>query len=190
MMLFNIVGIFRGMGMSEFFLGQIMLTGFPFAPRGFALCDGQFLSVNQNQALFSLLGTHYGGDGQTTFALPNMQSRTPVGFGSSYDPTWQPSPYGIGATGGVESVTLLQQQLPQHIHLATGTTSSGTVRNPSDALYGTNSAEIYGASGGDQVTLSSQTVIPAGNGQPHENRQPCDVISFCIALSGIFPSSN
>lgn len=175
--------------MSEFFLGQIMLTGFPFAPRGFALCDGQFLDVAQNQNLFKLLGTIYGGDGKTTFALPNLQSCTPVGFGSSYDSTWQPTPYAIGATGGVESVTLLEQQLPQHIHLATGTTSSGTVRNPSNALYGTNSANIYGASSGDQVTLSSQTVTAAGNGQPHENMQPYDVINYCIALSGVVPSS-
>lgn len=176
--------------MSEFFLGQIMLTGFPFAPRGFALCDGQLLDIAQNQALFRLLGTTYGGDGETTFALPNLQSRTPVGFGSSYDPAWQPTPYAIGATGGVESVTLLEQQLPQHIHLATGTTSSGTARNPSNALYGTNSANIYGASSGDQVTLSSQTVTTAGNGQPHDNMQPYDVINYCIALSGVVPSSS
>ncbi|NTJ63279.1 phage tail protein [Agrobacterium rhizogenes] len=176
--------------MSEYFLGQIMLTGFPFAPRGFALCDGQLLNVSQNQALFSLLGTHYGGDGVTTFALPNLQSRTPVGFGSSRDPAWQPTPYEIGETGGVESVTLLEQQLPQHIHLATGTTSNGTVRNPGNALYGTNSAAIYGASSGGQVVLANQTVTPAGNGQPHDNMQPYDVISYCIALSGVFPSSS
>ena len=176
--------------MSEYFLGQIMLTGFPFTPRGFALCDGQFLSVGQNQALFSLLGTHYGGDGVTTFALPNLQSRTPVGSGPSYDSAWQPTPYAIGETGGVESVTLLEQQLPQHIHLAAGTTGNGTVRNPSNALYGTNSANIYGGSSGTQVTLSSQTVTPAGNGQPHDNMQPYDVINYCIALSGVFPSSS
>lgn len=176
--------------MSEFFLGQIMLAGFTFAPRGFALCNGQVVTINQNQALFTLLGTHYGGDGQTTFALPNLQGRTPVGFGSSNDPTWQPTPYQIGEAGGVESVTLLEQQLPQHSHLATGTTSSGTVRSPSNALYGTNSADIYGASGGTQVVLSSQTVTPAGGGQPHDNMQPYDVISYCIALSGVFPSSS
>lgn len=176
--------------MSEFFLGQIMLAGFTFAPRGFALCNGQVVTIDQNQALFTLLGTHYGGDGQTTFALPDLQSRTPVGFGSSYDPAWQPTPYQIGEVGGVESVTLVEQQLPQHIHLATGTTNSGTVRSPSNALYGTNSADIYGEPGGTQVVLSSQTVTPAGNGQPHDNMQPYDVISYCIALSGVFPSSS
>ncbi|NTI26449.1 phage tail protein [Rhizobium rhizogenes] len=174
--------------MSEVFLGQIMLAGFSFAPKGFAQCNGQILPISQNQALFSLLGTIYGGNGQTTFALPNMQSRTPVGFGASADSAWQPTPYLMGETGGVETVTLLQQQLPQHTHLATGTTSSGTVRNPGNALYGTNSANIYGASGGPQVVLSSQTVTPAGNGQPHDNMQPYDVINYCIALSGIYPS--
>jgi microcystin-dependent protein len=176
--------------MSEVFLGQIMLAGFQFAPKGFALSNGQLLSISQNQALFSLLGTFYGGDGIRTFALPNMQSRTPVGFGSSVDSSWQPSPYSIGETGGTENVTLLQQQLPAHTHVATGTTSNGTLRNPSNALYGTNSANIYGPSNGAQVVLASQTVTPAGNGQPHDNIQPYDVINYCIALSGIFPSRN
>ncbi|ASW10198.1 phage tail protein [Rhizobium sp. 11515TR] len=174
--------------MSDVFLGQIMLTGFPFAPRGFALCNGQILPIAQNQALFSLLATYYGGDGIRTFALPNMQSRTPVGFGPSVDPAWQPAPYNIGENGGAENVTMLQQQLPQHIHLATGTTSNGTVRSPSNAIYGTNSANIYGPSGDDTVVLSSQTVTPAGNTQPHDNMQPYDVINYCIALQGIFPS--
>lgn len=174
--------------MSEFFLGQIMLAGFSFAPKGFALCNGQILPISQYQALFSLLGTVYGGNGQTTFVLPNIQSRTPVGFGPSNDPAWQPTPYEIGETGGVENVTLLAQELPQHTHLANGTTSNGTVRSPSNALYGTNSADIYGASSGEQVVLSSQTVTPAGNGQPHYNMQPYDVINFCIALTGIYPS--
>ncbi|MFJ6328436.1 MULTISPECIES: phage tail protein [unclassified Rhizobium] len=176
--------------MSEVFLGQIMLAGFQFAPRGFALCNGQLLAINQNQALFSLLGTYYGGDGIRTFGLPNMQGRTPVGFGSSVDGSWQPSPYNIGDPGGVENVTLLPQQLPQHSHLATGTTNSGTARNPANALYGTNTTNIYGASAGAQVVMSSDTVSPAGGNQPHANVQPYDVINFCIALQGAFPSRN
>jgi microcystin-dependent protein len=176
--------------MSEVFLGQILLAGFQFAPKGFALSNGQLLAINQNQALFSLLGTVYGGNGTTTFALPNMQSRTPVGFGPSADPSWQPLPYQIGETGGVENVTLLEPQLPQHTHLATGTTGNGTLRNPNNALYATNSANIYGPSSGAPVVLSSQTVSPAGNTQPHANIQPYDVINYCIALSGIFPSRN
>ncbi|QND50994.1 phage tail protein [Phyllobacterium sp. 628] len=176
--------------MSEVFLGQIMLAGFQFAPKGFALSNGQIMGISQNQALFSLLGTFYGGNGTTNFALPNMQSRTAVGFGPSVDSSWQPSPYPIGETGGVENVTLLPQQLPQHIHAATGTTSGGTLRNPSNALYGTNSANIYGPSSGAQVVLSSQTVTPAGSSQPHANIQPYDTINYCIALSGIYPSRN
>lgn len=174
--------------MSNVFLGQIMLTGFPFAPRGFALCNGQLLPIAQNQALFSLLATYYGGDGIRTFGLPNMQSRSPVGFGPSTDSSWQPSPYEIGEIGGTENVTVLPQQLPQHIHVANGTTSNGTVRSPSNALYGTNTANIYGPSNGAQVVLASQTVTPAGNNQPHDNMQPYDTISFCIALQGVFPS--
>ena len=176
--------------MTQVFLGQIMLAGFQFAPKGFALCNGQLLAISQNQALFSLVGVTYGGDGVRTFGLPNMQSRTPVGFGPSVDSAWQPAPYTIGETAGVENVTLLQQQLPQHIHIATGTTSSGTLRNPTNALYGTNTANIYGASGGAQVVLANQTVTPAGNTQPHDNMQPYDVINFCIALSGVYPSRN
>ncbi len=190
MIAFNIIRIFTGYGMTEVFLGQIMLAGFQFAPKGFALCNGQILPIAQNQALFSLLGTYYGGDGIRTFGLPNMQSRTPVGFGQSVDSSWQPAPYQIGEVGGVENVTLQPQQLPQHVHVATGTTSSGTVRSPSNGLYGTNSANIYGPSSGAQVVLANQTVTPAGNGQPHANLQPYDVINFCIALSGVFPSRN
>ncbi|WP_368518657.1 phage tail protein [Rhizobium sp.] len=176
--------------MSDVFLGQIMLAGFQFAPKGFAQCNGQLMAINQNQALFALLGTYYGGDGVRTFALPNMQGRTPVGFGPSADPAWQPAAYEIGEIGGSENVTLLSSQLPEHVHVATGTTSSGTLRNPNNALYGTNTANIYAPSSGAQVTLSSQTVASAGNGQPHDNRQPYDVINFCIALTGVFPSRN
>lgn len=176
--------------MTEVFLGQIMLAGFQFAPKGFALCNGQLLAVAQNQALFSLVGTYYGGDGIRTFGLPNMQSRTAVGYGSSVDPSWQPAPYTIGETSGVENVTLLQQELPQHRHIAMGTTSNGSGRNPSNSLYGTNSASIYALSSNTQVVMSPQTVTPTGNNQPHSNLQPYDVINYTIALSGIFPSRN
>lgn len=176
--------------MTEVFLGQIMLTGFAFAPKNFALCNGQVLPISQNQALFSLLGTVYGGNGQTTFCLPNLQGRIPVGYGTSVDSSWSPSPYQMGETGGVESVTLLPMQLPVHTHAATGTTTTGNQRNPTNALYGTNSAAIYGPGNGPQVPLSGTTVTPAGNSQPHANIQPYQVISYCIAQSGIFPSRN
>lgn len=176
--------------MTEVFLGQILPAAFAFAPKNFALCNGQFLPINQNQALFSLLGTQYGGDGQTMFALPDMRSRTPVGFGSSADPSWNPAPMPLGTIGGSENVTLLPQQLPAHSHLCNGTTTNGSQRNPTNALYGTNSAAIYGPSSGAQVPLSAQSVGAVGGTQPHPNMQPYSVISYSIALAGIFPSRN
>lgn len=174
--------------MTEVFLGQIMLTGFPFAPKGFALCNGQLLPIAQNQALFSLLGTTYGGNGTTNFQLPNMQSRTPVGFGNSVDPGWNPSPYQLGEVAGVENVTLLTTQMPQHNHLVNGTTTTGAARNPTGGLYGTSPASIFGPSTGALVPL--QGVGPAGGNQPHANMQPFTVINFVIALVGIYPSRN
>ncbi|KQU78746.1 microcystin-dependent protein [Mesorhizobium sp. Root102] len=176
--------------MAEFFLGQIMLTGFGFAPKGFALSNGQILPIVQNQALFSLLGTTYGGDGQVTFALPNVQGSTPVGFGPSADPAWQPSPYNWGETGGIENVSLLSQQLPNHSHVGQGTTANGAQRNPANTLYGTNANAIYALANGAQVPLASPTVTTVGGNQPHANMQPYQVINYNIALVGIFPSRN
>lgn len=174
--------------MTEVFLGQIMLTGFQFAPKGFALCNGQLLPITQNQALFSLLGTMYGGNGTTNFALPNMQSRTPVGAGNSADPSWDPTPYQQGEIGGVESVTLLSTQIPPHNHTVNGTTAAGAARNPTGGLYGTNSTSIFGPANGPLVPL--QGVGPGGGNQPHPNLQPYSVINFVIALVGVYPSRN
>lgn len=171
--------------MTEVFLGQIMLTGFSFAPKGFALCNGQLLPIAQNQALFSLLGTMYGGNGTTNFALPNMQSRTPVGAGSSTDPTWNPAPYSQGEVGGAESVTLLSTQVPPHNHQVNGTTTAGNARNPTGALYGTNGSSIFGPANGTLVPLKG--VGPSGDNQPHPNLQPYTVINFVIALVGAYP---
>lgn len=175
--------------MSEFYIGQIMMTGFGFAPKYFALCNGQVLPIAQNQALFSLLGTQYGGNGVTTFQLPDLRSRAPVSYAQSVDPAWQPSPYSIGEVGGAESVTLISTQIPNHVHQGAGTTANGNIRNPTNTLFGTNTAAIY-TQPGAQVPLSPQTVAPAGGGQAHTNIQPYTTISFCIALQGIFPSRN
>ncbi len=175
--------------MSEVYIGQILLTGFNFAPKGFALCNGQILPIAQNQALFSLLGTTYGGNGTTNFALPDLRGRTPTGFGPSADPSWNPSPYNLGDIGGSENVTLLTQQLPQHNHAVNGTASPGTQRNPGGALYGTNSAAIY-ATPGTQVALNPATIAQTGGTSPHPNMQPYRTISACIALVGIYPSRN
>lgn len=174
--------------MSEVYIGQILLAGFNFAPKNFALCNGGLLAIAQNQALFSLLGTTYGGDGRTTFALPDLRGRTPVAFGNSVDPSWNPTPYALGEIGGAENVTLLQQNLPQHSHLTYGSTSAGTQRNPRNCLYGNTSSPIYAPSTGAQVPLYAQSLAPAGSTQPHDNLQPYRAVTFCIALNGIFPS--
>lgn len=176
--------------MSEFFIGQVMMTGFAFAPRFFAQCNGQLLPINQNQALFSLLGTQYGGNGTTNFALPDLRSRTPIGYASSVDPSWQPPSVQIGQSAGVENVTLLSTNLPGHAHSANATTANGTTRNPNNAIYANTAVALHGPATGSQVPLNANTVIPAGGNQPHPNVQPYTVINFCIALSGIFPSRN
>ncbi len=176
--------------MSDYYLGQIMLTGFGFAPRNFAQCNGQLLSINQNAALFSLLGVYYGGNGQTNFALPDLRGRSPVGIGPSVDQGWQPSPYVIGQFGGVENVTLLSSNMPAHTHTVAATTQNGTAKNPdSDALYGATPAEaIYGSASSGLVPLYPAEISPAGGSGAHANMQPFRVINFNIALSGIYPS--
>lgn len=181
--------------MSEFFIGQIMMTGFNFAPKFWAQCNGQLLPINQNQALFSLLGTQYGGNGTTNFALPDLRSRTPVGYASSVDPGWQPPSVQIGQASGVESVTLLSTNLPAHTHAANASTANGDNRNASGRLFATSTStgavpNLYAASAGSLVPQSPQSVAAAGGNQPHPNIQPYTTVNFCIALNGIFPSRN
>lgn len=181
--------------MSEFFIGQIMMTGFSFAPKFWAQCNGQLLPINQNQALFSLLGTQFGGNGQTTFALPDLRGRAPLGFASSVDPNWQPPSVQMGQAAGVENVTLLSSNLPSHTHTANASTTAGNNRIPSARVFATstntaNPAMLYAPSTGATVALNPQTVAPAGGNQPHPNLQPYNTVNFCIALSGIFPSRN
>lgn len=182
--------------MSDYFIGQIMMAGFNFAPRYWALCNGQLLPINQNQALFSLLGTQYGGNGTTNFALPDLRSRTPTGYASSVDPGWQPPPVQIGQPGGVEQVTLLSANLPAHNHAVNASTTSGNSRIPSNRVFATssnsagNAIPTYATSSGPLVPLNPATVAPAGGNQPHPNLQPYSVVNFCIALQGTFPSRN
>ncbi|QWP75685.1 phage tail protein [Lysobacter sp. K5869] len=170
--------------MTEVFLGQIMPVAFNYPPRGFAFCNGQLMAIAQNQALFSLLGTTYGGNGTTNFALPDLRSRTPVGFGNGT------SGYTLGEQGGVENVTLLTTQLPNHTHAVSGTTAAATTRAQRDGLYAKDTTAIYANTGGPQVTMGPSTVTPSGGTQPHTNIQPYLTINFCIALSGIYPSRN
>ena len=182
--------------MSEFFIGQIMMAGFGFAPKFWALANGQLLPINQNQALFSLLGTQYGGNGTTNFALPDLRSRTPIGYASSVDPSWQPPSVQIGEASGVENVTLLSTNLPAHGHSVNASTAAGDNVRAGGRLYATSTnasnppPTLYGTSTGPLVPQSPQTVTAVGGNQPHPNLQPYSTINFCIALSGIFPSRN
>ncbi|MCC8443565.1 MULTISPECIES: phage tail protein [Xanthomonas] len=181
--------------MSEFFIGQVMLTGFAFAPKYFAQCNGQLLPINQNQALFSLLSNRYGGDGTTNFALPDLRGRTPMGYGPSADPNWQPPAVPVGQAAGAETVTLVAGNLPAHVHLMECSSASGDNRVPTGRLFANNVATpppatpraLYAAPGA-VVPLSQSTIGNSGGNQAHPNLQPYTAINFCIALSGIFPS--
>jgi microcystin-dependent protein len=176
--------------MTQVFVGQVLTVGFPFAPKGLAQCDGQIIPIQQNQALFSLLGTTYGGNGVTVFGLPDLRGRAAVGFGQSADPAWQAPNYPLGDRDGVENVTLTVSQLPQHVHQCAGTSAGANQRNPTNALYATTNGSIYGPAGVAEVTLSAPTIAPVGGNQAHENMQPFTAINFCIALSGIYPPRN
>lgn len=175
-------------------IGEIRLVGFTFAPVGWAQCNGQLLSISENDALYTLIGTTYGGDGQTTFGLPDMRGRVVVGTGQGGGQ----SRYQAGQTGGVENVTLTTSQLPAHTHAlganvtANATTqANGTNPAPAGAYPGTSTAELYGpATGSDAFGAGavSGTATPAGGSQPHSNLQPLLVINYIIALEGIFPS--
>jgi microcystin-dependent protein len=156
-----------------------MMT-FQFAPRGWALCNGQLLPINQNQALFSLLGTTYGGDGRTTFALPNLQGRTPLHVGSGY---------ALGQPGGEVAHTLSTAELPSHGHTAQGSSANGSAISPAGGLLAQRPSQAYHAPT-NLVAMMNGSLANFGGGQPHENMQPYLTVSFCIALQGIFPSQN
>ncbi|WP_460832188.1 phage tail protein [Lysobacter humi (ex Lee et al. 2017)] len=179
--------------MSTPFLAQVLLVPFQFAPRGYASCNGQLLPINQNQALFSLLGTQYGGNGQTNFALPDMRGRTPMSYSSSVDAGWNGSIATIGERAGAESVTLAPGQVPSHAHAMQGTTAAGTSRLPGGRVPATSvstgtAVPVYGT--GPAVGLTGVGTTGPATAQPHVNMQPYTVLNFCIALQGIFPSRN
>ena len=171
--------------MSDPFIGQIGLFSFGYAPRGWAFCNGQLLSIAQNQALFSLLGTTYGGDGITTFALPNLQGRAAVSSGQGAGL----SPYALGQVGGETAHTLTTAEIPPHAHGA-ATASDTSQLNPQGHYWapntGGNATYAPTASG----TLAVSAIGIAGNGQPHQNMQPNLALNFCIALVGVYPSRN
>jgi microcystin-dependent protein len=168
--------------MAEPFLSEIRIMSFNFAPRGWAMANGQILPIAQNQALFSLLGTTFGGDGRVNFALPDLRSRTPIHVGSSHT---------LGERGGEQAHTLSTAELPQHTH-AVNVSSVATGGNASPVgrfLGGANNA-YHAASSGTQTTLRPDTITTVGGSQAHQNMQPFLALNFCIALEGIFTSPN
>jgi microcystin-dependent protein len=161
----------------EPFLGELRLMSFDFPPKSWALCNGQTLQIAQNQALFALLGTTYGGNGQTTFGLPDLQGRTAMHFGNGFTQ---------GERAGQESHTLTAPEMPAHTHIVTASKANG---NQADPKILASFSEGYSGFNGP-TTLNPATISNAGGSQPHENRQPYLVLSWCIALQGIFPSRN
>ncbi len=168
--------------MSQPFLGQLSLFPFPFPPRGWALCQGQLLPIQQYQALFSLLGTVYGGDGRTTFGLPDLRGRAAVSVGNGIV---------LGQKAGTEQVTLIPQQVPAHIHTINATANGVNSPSPSNTLLGQTGTgvNVYKQNTTNlDSPLNAATIKPYGGSLPHENRSPYLVLNWCIALIGIFPS--
>lgn len=162
------------------FIGTIAIAAFNFAPRGWATCDGQVLPIAQNTALFSLLGTQYGGNGTTTFALPDLRGRAPVGVGQGAGLT----PFQMGQTAGVETVALQASQMPAHTHRQMAY-AAATTPEPGGAVLAPAPSRAFRPDGG---TFATATLGRFGDGQPHDNRQPYLALTYCIALTGIYPS--
>jgi microcystin-dependent protein len=174
--------------MSQPFIGEIRMFGGNFAPVGWMFCAGQLISIPDNETLFNLIGTTYGGDGQDTFGLPNLCGRIPIGMGNGQGL----SPRTIGESGGVENVTLNQQQMAQHNHLFMCTPSTATTQTPtSQTALGNTTPLIYSPQGTgrgfDPQPFNPGTIAVTGGGQPHENRGPYLCVSFIISLYGIYP---
>jgi microcystin-dependent protein len=168
--------------MAEPFLSEIRIFSFNFAPKGWALCNGQLLPINQNQALFSLLGTTYGGNGQTNFALPNLRGDVPIHMGNGHT---------LGETAGSSAVTLNIQQMPTHTHFLQATTTDANVKQVTNNILARSVLTPYAQPGaGNLQTFPPDAVTNFGGSQPHNNMMPYLVLNFCIALQGIFPSRN
>jgi microcystin-dependent protein len=171
--------------MSEPFLAEVRIVGFNFAPRGWAFCDGQILPINQNQSLYSLLGTTYGGDGRTTFALPDIRGRVPIHVGRSNGG----GDHREGQKSGEETHTLAVNEMPQHKHALSSTNSVASSSNPQNHFPARAAADIYG-NASSLGNFASGTISNVGGGQAHENMQPYLALNYCIALRGLFPSRN
>lgn len=166
--------------MAEPFLSEIRIMSFVFPPKGWALCNGQLLPINQNQALFSLLGTTFGGDGQVNFALPDYRGRIPIHVGSGHT---------LGERGGEQSHTLSISEIPTHVHFAQASTNTASSQDGAGNVLGVVPGRLY-SDFVNVTTLSPSTITSVGGSQAHLNMQPFLTLSFCIALQGIFPSPN
>ena len=171
--------------MADPFVAEIRIFPFNFAPRGWAWCDGQLLPLSQNTALFSLLGTTYGGNGMSNFALPDLQGRAPMHPGQGPGL----SLHDLGETGGSETVTLLESEIPAHSHTLQASTAPGNNKNPAgNVLARSTGGNVYFAPASQPVvSMSDQEISPSGGDQPHNNLQPYLTFYFCIALQGVFP---
>lgn len=165
--------------MSDPYIGEIRMFGGNFAPNGWLFCDGSLLAISDYDTLFNLIGTTYGGDGQTNFAIPNLASRVPVHTGAGYP---------LNQSGGAESVTLTSQQLPTHTHVPLAANAPGTFTSPNAAFWASWGDGQYSTAAAPIVAMSSAALLPAGGSQPHNNMPPYLAINFIISLFGIYPS--
>jgi microcystin-dependent protein len=175
--------------MADPFVAEIRIFPFNFAPKGWAFCDGQLLPLSQNTALFSLLGTTYGGDGKSTFALPDLEGRAPMHPGQG--PVL--SLHDLGETGGSETVSLLESEIPAHSHAYNVSQADGIARIPTDQFFAAGIGGVVAytnAAGAPLTAMALQELAPAGGSQPHNNMMPYLTLNFIIALQGIFPSQN
>lgn len=172
--------------MAQPYIGEIRMFAGSFAPAGWAFCDGQLMPISENDALFVLIGTTYGGDGQETFALPNLQSRIPIHAGTGAGGITRV----IGEMGGTESVTLTTQTIPVHNHPFLASTATGTQNSPAGEVLASGSSVLIYRPQAPSQPLNAQTISPTGGSQPHDNMVPFLCINFIISLFGIFPQQN
>ncbi|MDF2629719.1 MAG: phage tail protein [Symbiobacteriaceae bacterium] len=172
--------------MSDMYIGEIRMFAGTFAPMGWALCNGQLLSISEYEALFSLIGTTYGGDGQTNFAVPDLRSRIPVHMGQNPSTG---TTYNLGAAGGVETVTVTTNQMPAHTHTAYAQSEPGSNSEPSGAVWASSTIKQFTATA-PNAAMNAGLLSPVGGNQPHDNMMPFLAVNFIIALEGEYPPQN